>query len=86
MGNYPDAWKTNRAILEWSNSPSGRFILYRGWRIDSAYVGYSAIHPDYDASWEGEEDGYIDNGLQVHAMTIDGVKAEVDAKIEEMES
>jgi len=58
-------------------------IEYRGWNIEPAYVGWSATHPDFDASWDGEENGWVDNGLQVHAMTLDGVKAEVDLYIDE---
>ena len=58
-------------------------LEYRGWEIEPAYVGWSATHPDFDASWEGEEDGWVGNGLCVHGMTIEQVKAEVDEKIEE---
>lgn len=30
---------------------------YRGWIITDTPVGYSACSPDYDASYEGPEDG-----------------------------
>ncbi len=38
-------------------------------------------HRDYDASWEGEEDGYVDNGLGGHGASIDDCKAQI-AEIE----
>jgi hypothetical protein len=35
---------------------------YRGWSISPDYIGWSATSPNYDASWEGEEDGWVSNG------------------------
>lgn len=59
-------------------------ITYRGWTIDRNFVGeFEAVGPDYDASWEGEEDGWVDNGQKVTASTIEGLREEVDAWIEE---
>ena len=59
---------------------------YRGWRIDVdpkpipiRDFDWTATHPDYDASWEGEEDGWVDNGLKVHAATYEELLAEIDA-------
>ena len=61
----------------------GRIMIeYRGWTIDTAYVGYHGTHPDFDASYEDGE--LVGNGLQVHGMTIDQVKAEIDDKIEDL--
>lgn len=42
---------------------------YRNFLIDHAYVGYQAVHKDYD----GPEDNRI-----FHANTIDEVREEVD--------
>lgn len=56
---------------------------YRGWSIEWGYGRYTATGPDYDASWEGEEDGWVSNGQRVEARTRDGVCAEVDAWFEE---
>jgi hypothetical protein len=56
---------------------------YRGWQISEGYVGYYATHPDFDA--EMDDGQWVGNGLQVHAMTLDELRAEVDEKIEEME-
>jgi hypothetical protein len=51
---------------------------YRGWNIAPEYIGYSATHPDHEASYEGPEDGWVGNGLCVHGMTVEQVKAEID--------
>jgi hypothetical protein len=51
---------------------------YRGWVISFEYGYYYATSPNYDASWEGEEDGWVDNGEWVSARTIDDLHAEVD--------
>jgi hypothetical protein len=56
---------------------------YRGWAVTWDYGYYSATSPDYEASWEGEEDGWVDNGLRVSARTIDDLHTEVDAYLEE---
>ena len=34
---------------------------------------FEATHDDYDASWEGEEDGWVSNGLHTSAKTIEGL-------------
>ena len=51
---------------------------YRGWSITFEYGYYRAVHPDYDASWEGEETGWVDNGLQCEARTLDELYEEID--------
>jgi hypothetical protein len=56
---------------------------YRGWSISFDYGYYTATSPNYDASWEGEEDGWVDNGQRVSARTLDDLRAEVDAWLEE---
>lgn len=56
---------------------------YRGWEISWEYGYFYATSPDYDASWEGEEDGWVDNGQRVSARTIDDLHAEVDQWFED---
>lgn len=63
---------------------------YRGWSIsyDPKPIpvrdfDWTATHPDYDASWEGAEDGYVDNGLKASAATYGALCAEIDRIIEE---
>jgi len=56
---------------------------YRGWSIDWEYGQFAATGPNYDASYEGHEDGWVDNGERVFARTIDDLKAEVDCWITE---
>jgi hypothetical protein len=56
---------------------------YRGWSISWDYGYYTATSPDYDASWEGEEDGWVDNGLRTSGRTLADLYAEVDAFLEE---
>ena len=57
-------------------------ITYRGWNVATDFNGYVAIGPNYDASYEGPEDGWIDNGQRVFSGSIDGVKSEIDGWIE----
>lgn len=56
---------------------------YRGWSISWDYGRFTATGPNYDASWEGEEDGYVTSGGSVEARTRDDLIAEIDAWIEE---
>lgn len=65
---------------------------YRGWTISHApppipmrNLDWAATHPDYDASWEGEEDGWVDNGLAVHAATRDELIEAIDEAQDEWE-
>jgi hypothetical protein len=58
---------------------------FRGWKISvdpkpipDRSFDWEAVHPDYDASWEGEEDGWVSNGLSVHAATYEELLAEID--------
>lgn len=44
---------------------------------------WTAIGPNYDASYEGEEDGWVDNGEKVTASTLEGLISEIDAWFEE---
>ena len=63
---------------------------YRGWSISFDYppipmrcFDWSATSPDYDASWEGEEDGWVSSGTQLHASTREDLIAEIEAWFEE---
>lgn len=56
---------------------------YRGWSITWDYGEFSATNPNYDASYEGPEDGWVDNGQRVFARTIEDLETEVDAWLEE---
>lgn len=58
-------------------------LNHRGWLIDWDYGYFTATSPNYDASYEGEEDGWIDNGQRVSARTLEGLFAEIDAWFEE---
>lgn len=58
---------------------------YRGWRVDYdpkpiplRHDDWTATHPNYDASWEGEEDGWRDNGLKASAATYEALCEEID--------
>jgi len=51
--------------------PAGRKVNnYRGWEFDFEYGYHTAIHDNYDASWEGEEDGWVDNNLKLTERTL----------------
>lgn len=56
---------------------------YRGWSVSWDYGYFNATGPNYDASWEGEEDGWRDNGEHVSARTFEDLCVEIDAYIEE---
>lgn len=56
---------------------------YRGWSIDWDYGRFTATGPNYDASWEGEEDGWVASGGRVEARTREALIEEIDDWIEE---
>jgi hypothetical protein len=56
---------------------------HRGWEIGWNYGRFTATGPNYDASWEGEEDGWVASGGSVEARTREDLIAEIDAYIEE---
>ncbi len=56
-------------------------ITYREWEITFDYGYFSATGPNYDVSWEGEEDGYVDNGQKISARTVEALRDEIDAAI-----
>lgn len=63
---------------------------YRGWTIsyDPPPIpirdfDWQAYGPNYDASWEGYEDGWVDNGEKAAAGTRAELIEEIDAWFEE---
>ena len=59
---------------------------YRGWTISQGRwpdPAWSAVSPNYDASWEGEEDGWVDNGEKADAATREALIEEIDAWFDE---
>lgn len=59
---------------------------HRGWAITWDYGEFQATGPNYDASYEGEEDGWVDNGHRVFARTREDLIEEIDAWFEEHSS
>lgn len=57
--------------------------IYRGWSITFEYGNFYAFGPNYEASWEGEESGWVGNSETACARTRDGVIAEIDTWFEE---
>ena len=55
----------------------------KGWTISEARwpEPWTATHDDFDASYEGPEDGWVGNGLTCFARTHDGLLVEI-AEIE----
>lgn len=47
------------------------------------YGRYTATHKNYDASWEGEEDGYVDNGLKAEGRTLEELVDDIESVTEE---
>jgi len=63
---------------------AGLTRTYRGWNIHRCeWLGWSATGPNYDASYEGPEDGWVDNGEKVDAGTYAVLIDEINAYIEE---
>lgn len=42
------------------------------------YGRWMATHRNYDATWEGEEDGYQDNGLKAEGRTLEELCEDID--------
>ena len=58
---------------------------YRGWEIHQGRwpePAWSAFSPNYDASYEGPEDGWVDNGEKAEADTRAALLDEIDAWFE----
>lgn len=57
---------------------------YKGWSIELGFDNwYHATASNYDASYEGEENGWVDNGEKCSAKTIAELHEEIDLWIEE---
>jgi hypothetical protein len=63
---------------------------YRGWSIrhdpppiPDRRFDWQATGPNYDASYEGEEDGWVDNGEKAFAPTREALIGEIDDWFEE---
>lgn len=59
---------------------------YRGWLISQGRFpepAWSATGPNYDASYEGPEDGWVDNGEKASAATREARIDEIDAWFED---
>lgn len=57
---------------------------YRGWTISQGPDDqFSGVGPNHDASYEGPEDGWVDNGERCFAPTWEALRDEIDEYIEE---
>lgn len=59
---------------------------YRGWTISQGRwpePEWSATGPNFDASYEGEEDGFVGNGECAYASTREALITEIDEWFEE---
>lgn len=59
-------------------------IRYGQWTVEfdpppipTRDMDWAFSHDDFDASWEGEEDGYVSNGLAGRASSIEDAKAQI---------
>lgn len=52
--------------------------------LEFSYGRWTCTHINYDASYEGEEDGWVDNGLMCEGRTLEDLAAECEAKEAEM--
>ncbi len=77
-----EARKLAAALVQFADSAE----THRGWTISRGRwpePEWSATSPDYDASYEGPEDGWVSNGQSVEAATREALVEEIDAWIEE---
>ncbi len=61
-------------------------LKYRGWTITLGRwpePEWSATGPNYDASYEGPEDGWVDNGEKAYGRTREELLAEIDRWFDE---
>ena len=57
---------------------------YRGWSISQGPDDYFyGTGPNYEASYEGPEDGWVDNGERCSGRTWEDLRGEIDEWIEE---
>lgn len=81
-GTNPAA--TEKEPLPPGAEPSGG-VRYGAWTIyydpppiPIRTMDWHFVHDNFDASYEGEEDGWVSNGLAGHAASLDACKAEID--------
>ena len=53
------------------------------WRICFEYGYWTAVHDDFEADWQGEEDGWVGNGLNTSGRTPADLAAEIECIIAE---
>ena len=51
---------------------------YRGWELDFEYGYHTATHADYDADYQGPEDGWVSNGLRLSERTLTDLIEAID--------
>lgn len=73
------SWLLTRKMTNRLLSGTVPCVRYRGWDIGPDYVGWTATSPNYDASYEGPEDGWVDNGEKSWGRD----RAECEAGIDE---
>lgn len=66
------------SILTTTNTYRGWTISYDPPPIPIRSFDWTGTSPDFDASYEGEEDGWVSNGQQVSAGSRDALIAEID--------
>lgn len=74
------AW-VERVLESQDVTPRPKF--YGQWSLAFEYGQWWATHDNYDASYEGPEDGWVDNGLRISARTLITLRQEIDAINEE---
>lgn len=52
---------------------------YPDWEnIQFDYGRWTATHRNYDADYQGEEDGFVDNGLKAEGRTLEELCEDID--------
>lgn len=52
-------------------------IFYDPPPIPTRSMDWGFAHDDFDASWEGEEDGYVSNGLGGRGSSVEDCKVQI---------
>ncbi len=80
------------AAAQLAVAPPADMWTHRGWKIsfDAKPIpcrdfDWEAVHPDYDASYEGPEGGWVSNGLAVQAGTYEALIVEIDVAQDDYE-
>lgn len=58
---------------------------YRDFNLSFEYGYYTAVHKEYDADWQGEEDGWVGSHPILTSRTRNGLIEEIDAWHEDAE-